>query len=349
MRKTLALLLCVTMLLSFAVAVNEAHAAGLSNFTATNEYDGRFLDVSASDWFYESVALSYELGLVKGKSETAFSPSGEMTVAEAIALACRIHSIYNTGKAEFEQGAPWYDVYLNYAAANGWISGSADILIVGTSELSATESIRRADFAFLFSKALPESEFAAINTIEDGAIPDVAPGIYFTDAVYQFYRAGVLTGNDTYGTFAPYSSIRRSEVSTIATRMVDPSLRKTVEFEKKATESNLYCYPYTDVPDFGVVVRVSAHSNKRFDDLIRYLYSSEAVLDSRYGKDFVNLYAAELEKHGYIYQGFALSEDERTFLVYRNGERGVMIGTLLSEDGTEYISVVYGPYESLLE
>ena len=46
--------------------------------------------------------------------------------------------------------------------------------------------------------------------------------------VYKLYRAGVLTGNDEKGTFAPLTSITRAEAAAIVSRMVDVNNRKTV-------------------------------------------------------------------------------------------------------------------------
>lgn len=42
------------------------------------------------------------------------------------------------------------------------------------------------------------------------------------------YRAGILTGNDGFGTFTPDSNILRSEVAAIVTRMTERSARKTI-------------------------------------------------------------------------------------------------------------------------
>ena len=50
----------------------------------------------------------------------------------------------------------------------------------------------------------------------------------YADAVYLLYRAGVLTGSDSAGTFRPDSTIKRSEAAAIVTRMADPSLRQRI-------------------------------------------------------------------------------------------------------------------------
>ncbi len=190
------------------------------NFKKVNSYpEGKFTDVAATDWFAESVKEAYELDLVKGASDTNFNPSGNITAAEAIALAARLHSIYCHGEADFVQGTPWYQVYLDYALANH---------ITNTYSFQHSdynEPINRREFAWIFASAFPEDEntLSKINNMPDGAIPDVNSTQGF---IYILYRAGVLTGNDEHGTYAPYSNIKRSEVAAIVTRMAEPELRK---------------------------------------------------------------------------------------------------------------------------
>ena len=54
----------------------------------------------------------------------------------------------------------------------------------------------------------------------------------YAEAVYRLYDAGVLTGNDAYGTFTPFSYITRGAAAAIVGRMADASLRKAVTLEK---------------------------------------------------------------------------------------------------------------------
>lgn len=41
-----------------------------------------------------------------------------MTAAEAVKLAACLHSIYETGSADFVQGDPWWQVYADYCLEN---------------------------------------------------------------------------------------------------------------------------------------------------------------------------------------------------------------------------------------
>ncbi len=230
----------------------------LSNFSCVNPYpSGRFTDIDISAWYYPSVKTAYEFGLVKGFSDTIFNPSGNITLAESVALASRLHSIYYTGNAKFTQGNPWYQVYVDYAAKNGIISATA------FSDYNAKAT--RMQFVSILAHALPAEAFAAINQIPDGAIPDIPSDSQNATDIYNLYRAGILTGNDDCGTFNPNSNIQRSEVAAIVTRTADTARRKNFTLKEKPSVSlslDDFCgfYEATDYPA-TVVVWKSSNQN----------------------------------------------------------------------------------------
>ena len=117
-RRVLSLLLAGVMAASALPGI--ASAAGLSNFQKSNTYTpGQFADVPAGSWFAAGVQSAYELGLMTGTSGTAFDPSGNLTLAETVVLAARLHSIYAGDGASFTGGATWYQPYVDYAIQNG--------------------------------------------------------------------------------------------------------------------------------------------------------------------------------------------------------------------------------------
>ena len=198
-----------------------AAGKGLSNFQKSAAYTaGTFTDVPASTWYTENVKTAYELGLMKGTSSVAFSPDGNITVGSAIALACRLHSIYETGGANFIQGNPWYQVYVDYAVKNG--------IITQGQYTNYDAAATRRQFAAILAKALPAQALEKKNTVEDGTIPDLDPGSANYDDIYLLYRAGVLTGSDSKGTFQPETTIGRSSVAAIVSRMALPTLRQSI-------------------------------------------------------------------------------------------------------------------------
>lgn len=219
-KRAISLVLAIILVIVLMPSVFAA-GEGLANFTKVNTYpDGKFTDVPAGDWYAGSVKTAYELDLVKGESDSRFSPVGSVNIAAAITLACRIHSIYHTGKAEFVQGSPWYQVYVDYAVANGIIKAGE------YTDMGAKAT--RVQYAAIMSKALPDSALQAINTVDDNAVPDVSMIDPHAADIYKLYRAGILTGSDIKGTFNPQSDIKRAEVAALVTRMADPSLRKSV-------------------------------------------------------------------------------------------------------------------------
>lgn len=218
---SLLLTLCIVvgLLPRTALAASSTAAGGMNNFRRDGSYQiGTFNDVSADAWYAEGVSAAYELGLMKGSGAGAFSPQGNVTVAEAVAMASRLHRRYSSGKDDFTQKSPWYQVYVDYALANGILSGDEFPGGYG-------ENITRAQMAHLFAAALPEKELTAINAVN--SLPDVNSSTPYNQDIFLLYRAGVLTGNDEQGTFTPDTPISRSQVAAIIARMALPSLRKT--------------------------------------------------------------------------------------------------------------------------
>ena len=223
MKKSIRVLITLVLLMLIAPTVS---AGSMNNFQKTQSYiAGQYHDVASNAWYVSGVSSAYELGLMKGNSATVFNPDGNLTVAESLAIACRLHSIYSGNGDNFVQDSPWYQVYVDYAVANG---------IMSAGQLNPKNAITREQFAYIMCGALPSSELRKINTVN--SLPDVLKNSTYGGFVYRLYEAGILTGNDQYGTFNPTSNIRRSEVATIITRLAIESQRKTLSLEK-ATSS----------------------------------------------------------------------------------------------------------------
>jgi len=192
----------------------------MSNFRKSRTYrPGQFADTNENDWYglnrEKSIATAYEYGLMEGTGSAAFSPGGSLTVAQAVVLAARVHSTYSAGKALSPASAPWYKGYVDYAIENKIIAAGA------YSDYNRTAS--RADMAYIFARALPESEFAAINTVD--SLPDVDSDTHCSDEIFMLYRAGVLAGSGNQGAFNPGNSVTRAEAAAIISRVILPETR----------------------------------------------------------------------------------------------------------------------------
>lgn len=189
------------------------------HFERVNTYfQDQFTDVPANQWYTNNVAEAFELGLMKGDSNTSFDPYGSVTVAQAVTMAARIHSIYTRGYEDFQQTGNWYQVYLDYAYENGIIS-------LAYYNCDVSQKASRAQFAEIFANSMPAEGLPAINNVSDGAIPDVGMGNRYAEYVYKLYRAGILTGSDANGTFNPSTYITRAEAAAIVSRMAESNNR----------------------------------------------------------------------------------------------------------------------------
>ena len=202
------------------MGINFSVLASMSNFKKIRTYNsGRFTDVNENDWYgyskEKSVATVYEYGLMQGNSADTFNPKGDIKIAEAVAIAARVHNIYNGGTGEFAQSSPWYQAYADYAAEKG---------IIGAGTFSNYDkAATRAEMAYIFSRSVPQTEFSEISTVN--SLPDVNSAAKYYSEIITLYKAGVLTGSDNQGTFNPANSITRAEAAAIITRIILPSKR----------------------------------------------------------------------------------------------------------------------------
>ena len=186
-----------------------------ADFDKKNTYEGQFTDVKDSAWYAKEVAAAYELGFVKGTSDTLYEPNNTVSVAEAITMASRVHAEYNGKKIAEKSGGKWYDAYVDYAK-------KYSIITENQFEDYARE-IKRHEMAEIFHDAMGEKYFAPINDVV--FIPDVPLGASYYDKLITLYNAGVVMGNDDYGSFNPDSSVKRSECAAIIGRVAKPENR----------------------------------------------------------------------------------------------------------------------------
>ena len=74
MKKLLTILTAAALLLGCLALPAAAAESGFANFQKTAEYAaGQFPDVAEGEWYTESVAAVYELGLMKGNADGSFN------------------------------------------------------------------------------------------------------------------------------------------------------------------------------------------------------------------------------------------------------------------------------------
>lgn len=222
-------ILCVPCVLSgiTTYANNIKENTFISNhFTQTISYDEHvFNDISSSDWFSEGVQTAYELGLMSGEADKKFNPKGNLTIAQTIAIASRLHSIYNTGSlSAVPKTDVWYEGVVQYAKDNNIIKDN------DFSKSDMNKPATRGQVAYILSKSLPQSELESINN--DLTFSDV--GGKYEDSINLLAKSGVVAGVSE-GKFKPNDKVTRAEASVIISRLVKPSERVKV---KDNTQNN---------------------------------------------------------------------------------------------------------------
>ncbi len=177
---------------------------------------GQFTDVSESAWYAKEVGSAYELGLMNGTSDTLFSPDGNVTVAQGITMASRIHAIQN-GKTipDAKQGAKWYENYVSYAVQNGIVEQNAFD--------NYDRPLKRSEMACLIYDGADRGSLEAQNKVL--YVPDVPSNADYRDKLLVLYNAGIVMGSDAKGSFHPDDNLRRSECAAIINRVMLPQNR----------------------------------------------------------------------------------------------------------------------------
>lgn len=199
-------LTCAVLALALCLGLCPALAVGAEEkFPIKNTYPG-YADVHENDWFYANAKLCYETGLMNG-TDLGFEPNKVLSQAEAVTLAARVGAILR-GEAirPAQPGEPWWEPYREYRFPSGGGEGG---------NAPAT----RWDFLFMLYQYVYEAGLLTpINDVK--TLPDSGDAM-----VLNYYNAGILTGLDSYGTFAGGKSLTRAEAAAMVSRVIRPELR----------------------------------------------------------------------------------------------------------------------------
>lgn len=166
----------------------------------------------------------------------------------------------------------WFTPYLKYVAGQG---------IIYENQFSGryTEPATRSELAYLLYRALP-SCYSKINSITP--IPDVPQGSSYQFEILSLYEAGVITGNDEYGTFYPRSSIVRSEVAAMVSRAVNSDLRVKFSLNPNIPMKPLFFswrYPSYGA-EYSINLQISYYDYNYFNSKRRFYNYTEYATDS---------------------------------------------------------------------
>lgn len=307
-------------LVTAALLAAGAYADFSRNVTYT---PGRFADVPETEWYAESVKDAYEFGIMNGTSDTTFEPEGTLTTAEGVTIAARIHATLANAAIPASDGE-WYEQYVSYAKANGFLAPEGFD--------NYDRNITRSEIATLLADVC--GDLAVINEVN--AIPDVPASAPYAAKVLKLYKAGILTGNDGFGTFAPDSDLKRSEISAMAVRIADSTKRVKKAF---AAAGRTFTDGYAIVDARDINSRTGLANGWNLDD--RYQLAnldglrSKVIVDTddEQHKALIRRFAPETEGLlTAIVTGTVYADDNAFYFAFEN-EKEEKIVSLTGRDG----------------
>ena len=278
-----ALILALALL---TVPVRAAQTDSTDNFVRSKTYAGQFSDLTTDSTFYSNVTALYEYGLSVGKADGTFGLRDPMTVGQVVIFAARIRSLYRTGdpeagsRAHSGEDGPVALSYLRYLQAEGVLGTEFDQLLYTTAT--------RAQVAHVLANTLPEEALPPVHTdlvtqayASRRFITDVTEYTPYYQDILSLYRAGIVVGADGTGSYLPDQPVTRGAAAAMLTRMVDPSLRVTPDWDLDTLWSAEGAV-MGDLVTLGTYVAAPA-TTEELDESIRYMLASNTnVLELQY-------------------------------------------------------------------
>lgn len=131
------------------------HAVSIKRFNKLLDYESlAYSDIGAQELGSWPIREMTELGLICGRPDGSFGIDDNLTVAEALTIAARLHRTYIGDSVEFDQsfGEHWYETYILYCVKEGIISWNT------FSDPNA--SILTGDFSLILYRSIESAAFA---------------------------------------------------------------------------------------------------------------------------------------------------------------------------------------------
>lgn len=184
-------------------------------------------------WCEDAVDTVCEAGLMRGRADGSFNPSGELTGAHIVTICARLYGLLTGGDGvlpEPAEGQSWYDpayASLSQALDRMGAAGSTPTDLHAQTldlleDIPPADPVQRQTFVSLLVETLQTADVTLPSINQITVVPDFrSPG------VLSLYNAGILTGSDQYGSFGGGELLDRGQAAAILARLVDPAQRVT--------------------------------------------------------------------------------------------------------------------------
>lgn len=173
-----------------------------------------FTDVPANHWAKAAIQYVYDNGLMTGVSDTAFAPEATTTRAMIVSMLARMENVTSAADAGFADVAAgdWYATAVNWAAANGIVSGISD------DTFAANDPITREQLAAMLMKYAKYKGLDTTARVDLSGYTD-APSTWASEAVQWAVAEGLLAGV-TDDQLQPQAATTRAQTAAVFQRFL---------------------------------------------------------------------------------------------------------------------------------
>ncbi len=175
---------------------------------------------TADHWAKQYIGVLASMGIINGMGDNVFAPENPLTRAQFVALLAKMTDGYSND-AITDMGFKdvptyeWYYGYVNWAAANGIVSGMGDGTFAPDAKITREQmGVMLCNYATYLQFVLPQNvtgiTFNDSNSISPWAI----------DYVMTVAGAGIINGYDT-GDFKPSGTAKRAEAATVIYKLCE--------------------------------------------------------------------------------------------------------------------------------
>ena len=178
------------------------------------ETTGGFVDLGAHAWASDAINALAEEGIIKGTSETTFSPANNITRADFAILLVRAFELSSDNTENFADvdASDYFAKELAIARNTGIVNG------IGDNKYAPKNTITRQDMMVIVYRAMQKLGVELENgDVEYADFSDVSD--YAKEAVSALITAGLVNGKN--GKIAPADYTTRAEVAVLIKRILD--------------------------------------------------------------------------------------------------------------------------------
>lgn len=181
-------------------------------------WNNPFRDVSARDWFYESVKFVNEKGLFGGTSENTFSPNEALTRAMLVTVLYRAE-----GEPKTAASTKFKDVASNayYANAVAWAQANGIVSGISEDAFAPNAKITREQIAAILYRYAVYKGLEAVTLEENLAFKDADEISEYAVTAMNWVVGQQIIGGYEDGTVRPKNNATRAEAAAMLQRFIE--------------------------------------------------------------------------------------------------------------------------------